>query len=886
MRELARPLKLDGTYRAGGVEWRGAVMDHERWQRIERLYHDALARPTAERAAFLARACGGDDALAREVASLLEQRPSAEGFLGEPAAAVMDPQASSDVSTVELPAAGATLGGYRIERLLGRGGMGAVFLAYDTTLHRRVAVKVLADPGESPASRSRLVREARNAAALNHPNICTIHEVGDASEAAFIAMEYVEGRSLRERLDEGALPVDEAVRYGIQAAEALAYAHAQGVVHRDFKAANVIITPEGRLKIVDFGLARRDDALLAAATTMSSLVPEGAAAGTPYAMAPEQVRGEATDARTDIWALGVLLYEMLGGDQPFTAATVPELFSSILTKPPAALPQRVPVELRALIERCLEKDRAHRYQNAGDVRTALATIQAGTVAPWIAWRYHVRRRPGWVSAAALAVLATVLVGVNAGGVRDRLLGTPPAAAPIRLAVLPFENLTGDPAQEYFSDGLTDEMITQLGRLHPQRLSVIARTSSMRYKNRGVPIAQIGAELGVDYLLEGSARREGSRVRINTTLVDVRAETQRWTDTFERELADILVVQSDVAKGVASALALALLPAEQARLAGARQVNAEAYEAYLKGVSYANRLTRADLDTALQYFELAAQNDSNSALAYVGIASVWSTRQQMQFVTPAEAAPRLKAAAAKALALDSTLPEVHLQLAVQYAWTDWNWAGAEREFQRAIELNSNYAEARAFYSHYLYIMKRPAEAMVQIDWARQLDPFSDLIHSLYGVTLQSARRFDEAIVQHRNALKTAPGSPLALRGLARSLEQLGMYEEALAAEKAYQTTRGDREALDALDRGYAQGGYRGAMRLAARTLAARPGQLAPIDIALFYVRAGESDQALTWLERAYDAHHPDLPYMSSAPWYDTVRREPRFQALLRRMALPN
>ena len=254
---------------------------------------------------------------------------------------------------------------------------------------------------------------------------------------------------------------------------------------------------------------------------------------------------------------------------------------------------------------------------------------------------------------------------------------------------------------------------------------------------------------------------------------------------------------------------------------------------------------------------------------------------MQLVAPGEAAPRLKAAAAKALELDSTLPEVHFELAVQYAWTDWDWAAAEREFQRAIELNPNYAEARALYSHYLYIMKRPAEAMAQIDRARQLDPFSDFIHSLYAVDLQSAHRFDEAIVQHRNALKTAPGSPLALRGLARSLEQLGMYEEALAAEEAYQAARGDRETLEALDRGYAEGGYRGALGRAANTLAARPGEVAPIDIALLYLRAGENERALTWLERAYEVRHPDLPYASSAPWYDELRGEPRFRELLRR-----
>jgi TolB-like protein/Tfp pilus assembly protein PilF/predicted Ser/Thr protein kinase len=775
------------------------------------------------------------------------------------------------------------LGAYRIERLLGRGGMGVVYLAYDTTLHRRVALKVVGAPADETA-RARLLREARNAAALNHPNICTIHEVGDADGTAFIAMEYVEGRSVRDRLDEGALPLPDVLRLGIQAADALAYTHDHGVVHRDFKAANAIVTDEGRLTIVDFGLARRDDVWVAAATTMSSLVAPGTAAGTPYAMAPEQVRGEAAVARTDIWGLGVLLYEMVTGTTPFYGATVPELFSSILTRAPATLPEHVPVELRVLIERCLEKDPTRRYAEARDVGAALEAIAAGTVAPWIAWRYRVQRRPRLTSAAVLLAFAVGIVGVNVGGIRDRLMGT--AAAPIRLAVLPFENLTGDPEQEYFSDGLTEEMIGQLGRLHPQRLTVIGRTSSMRFKNRDIPIDQIARDLGVDYVLDGSVRREGSRVRIVTTLVRVRDQAQRWADTFDRELAGILTLQSDIARGVAESLAITLLPAEQAQLAAVRPVNPEAYEAYLKGIGYANKLTRADLDTALQYFELALEKDSNSALAHAGIASVWSRRQQMQFVAPSEAAPRLRAAAAKALELDRTLPEVHFELAVQYAWTDWNWAAAEREFQRAIELNPNFADARALYSHYLCIMKWPAEAMAQIDRARQLDPFSDFIHSLYAVDLQSARRFDEAIVQHRNALKTAPGSPLALRGLARSLEQLGKYDEALTAEKEYQAARGDRETLEALNRGYTEGGYRGALRRAANTVAARPGRLAPIDIALLYLRAGENEEALTWLESAYEARHPDLPYASCLPWYDPLRSDPRFQALLRRMNLPS
>jgi TolB-like protein/predicted Ser/Thr protein kinase len=777
---------------------------------------------------------------------------------------------------------GETLGAYRVLRKLGEGGMGAVYLAYDTTLHRHVALKTLAAPGDDATARARLVREARNAAALNHPHICTIHEVGNAGGTAFIAMEYVEGASLRDRLDAGAVPVDEAVRLGLQAAEALAHAHAHGVVHRDFKAANAILTGDGRLKVVDFGLARRGDTLLAGATTEMSLVPAGSAAGTPYAMAPEQVRGEAADARTDVWALGVLLHELVSGKQPFEAPTIPELFSAILTKTPATLPGAVPVELRAVIERCLTKDPGHRYQQASEVHAALEAIATGTVSPWTAWRYRVRRHPLGAAAAVLVAIAAVLVGTNAGGVRDRLADTPPALPPIKLAVLPFENLTGDPEQEYLSDGLTDEMIGQLGRLHPGRLSVIARTSSMRYKDRVTPLDQIGREFGVDYILEGSARREGSRLRINATLIHVSDQTQRWSDSFDRELASILSLQHDVARGVAGALALALLPEEQVRVTKARSVNPEAYEAYLRGQSHARRLTRGDLDRALEYYELALERDPDFALAHFGIGGVWAARVQTGFMTRAEAGDRGRVALMKALALDDTLPEVHLGLANGYTWAEWNWTAAEASFRRALELNANHAEAHAFYAHYLYIMRRPAEGWAHIVRARELDGLNELVQQFYGRALRFEGRLDDNIAFARGVIATNPGATAAWGALAESFHMLGRLDEAIEAQQRTLGSRGDADVEEALTRGHRDGGYRGAMLAVADLRAAR--RQARV-AALFYLRAGEREKALDWLEQAYEVRDQGMPYISIEPIYDSVRDHPRFHALLQQMNLP-
>jgi serine/threonine-protein kinase len=777
-----------------------------------------------------------------------------------------------------------TLGTHRLERLLGSGGMGAVFLAYDTRLHRQIALKVINNDVDNATSSARLLREARAAAALNHPNICTIHEVGDAYGAAFIAMEYVAGRSLRERIDEGALSVDEAARLGSQAAEALAYAHDHGVIHRDFKAANAIVAEDGRLKVVDFGLARRDDGRLAEATTMASLALAGRLAGTPYSMAPEQVRTEGADARTDIWALGVLLYEMVTGTKPFVGRSLPELFSSILTKTPAPLPSTVPATLCAVIERCLEKDPADRYQHAGETRAALDAITEGTVAPWATWRHHLRRRPILVPGVILAFVVAALVGFNVAGVRDRVVNVPQAQSPIRLAVLPFKNLTGDPEQEYFTDGLTDEMITQLGALAPQRLNVIARTSVTRYKNRETPIDQIGRELGVAYVLEASARREGRRVRISTALIQVRDQTQRWSQTFERDLASILALQSDVARGVAGSLALTLLPEQQMRLASAPAIDPDAYQQYLRGREQLSQLTPAGLNMAQRYFELAIEKHPDYALALAGLSAVWSLRLQFAFGPAGEAAAKSRAAAERSVALDPTLAEAHYRLAVLRS-REQDWAGAEREFKTAIDLNPNYPDARSTYSHFLFSHKRPTEALTQIRRALELDPLSPLVHGFYARGLIFLRRYDEALAESEEILKTVPTHTMALGVRMEALYVKGRYDAALQTQRLIVAAR-DPELAATLDRGATEGGYVSAMRRAADLLAERSSSRETAwSLALFYMRAEQPEQALKWLERAVDRNDPNLMYLGVAPTFDPLRRDPRFQALLRRLKLP-
>jgi TolB-like protein/Tfp pilus assembly protein PilF len=789
-------------------------------------------------------------------------------------------------------ASGQRFGAYEIVSRVGAGGMGEVYRARDPRLDREVALKVLpAAAVADDTARARLLREARMAAKLNHPNVCTIHEVGEAEGQAYIAMELVAGQALSDRLAAGRQPMEQVIRLGQEMADALAHAHEHGVVHRDFKAANVIVTPEGRAKVLDFGLAKPLlGKELAAATTLTqaSLTEAGAIVGTLAYMAPEQLRGRPADARSDVWALGVVLYEMAAGRRPFGGDTGFELSSAILNQPPRTLPAEVPPPLASMIERCLAKEPSQRYQRAGEVRSGLDALLTGSApAAWPWWRASLVTHRWPVVAAVLSSALLIVAGLEVGGVRSRLLGRGDGRRAIRMAVLPFANLSGNPEQEYLSDGLTQEMIAQLGRLHPDTLSVIARTSVMRYKKTDTPIDRIGRELGVDYVLEGSEQREGGRVRITAELVKVRDQTQLWSETYERELSGILALQSEVARKVAESLALKLMPVEQARLASARAIDPDAYQAYLKGLHHWYNLTPGDLDSGQRYFELAIAKDPNYALGYAGLALVWAGRSQLGLVSPADAAPKAKAAAQYAMELDDTVAETHYTLAVLRAWVDWDWAGAEREFKRAIELNPSFPDALIYYSHFLMIVGRPDEAMPQARRALELDPFNPLFHILYAVDFVYVRRWDEAIAQARTALSTAPDDAVANGALWYAFGAKGMHREAFAAARVYLKGLYDDPAVDeALERGFAEAGYQEAMRRAAQPLIAHfhKSYVCPVDIASLYVAAGETSRAVDWLEKGYEVRDQSVPY-SGLPVFDSLRPDPRFQALLRHMNLP-
>jgi TolB-like protein/Tfp pilus assembly protein PilF len=789
---------------------------------------------------------------------------------------------------------GRTLGHYQIVEKIGEGGMGEVYRARDERLGRDVAIKVLpAEFAADPERLKRFEREARATAALAHANILAVHDVGTHDGVPYLVEELLEGESLRERLGRGSLTQAEVLRIAGEIAKGLAVAHEKGIVHRDLKPGNVFLTRDGTVKILDFGLAKlvptvpssEAETLSQSATGTTAL---GGVLGTAAYMAPEQARGRPVDQRADVFAFGVVLYEMLTGERPFRGATGTDVLAAILKDEPAALPATVPQPAAEVVARCLAKDPDRRYQRAGEIRAALEAVQSQTVLPQPSW-LAARPRRRWLLAAAVAVAAIVAaVGLGPGGVGRRLLGPAGGGRSIRMAVLPFANLSGEPEQEYLSDGLTQEMIAQLGRLHPESLSVIARTSVMRYKKTDTPIDQIGRELGVDYVLEGSAQKEGVRVRVSAELIQVKDQTQLWADSFEREMSGILALQSEVARKVAESLVLKLLPAEQARLAGARQVNPEAYEAYLKGSQHWIRMTRADLDAAEGYFNLALEKDPDFAPAYAGLARVWRVRNQFGYAPLGEAAPKAKEAARKAISLDDTLADAHYALGAVGVWDDWDLAAGQLEFKRAIELDPNNPNGVATYSHFLAITGHVDEAMTEIDRALRLDPFNVSVHAFRAFDLLFARRFDEALAQAQQALAMEPGQPGAIQAQYMALIAKRRYEQALPGIKEFYMQIYDLPDLDAvMTEGFSEGGFEGAMRRAADALSvlADKVEVRPIDVADLYLFAGDMGRALDWLENGYEARDPAMPYICVTPEYDSLRTDPRFQDLLRRMNFP-
>ncbi|MEK6324039.1 MAG: protein kinase [Acidobacteriota bacterium] len=825
-----------------------------------------------------------------------------------------------------LPIAGTTVSHYRILQRLGAGGMGEVYLAEDTELDRKVAIKFLSvESALDEGAKKRLIREARAAAKLDHPNICAIHEVGEDQGRSFIVMQFVEGETLGKLIQRKPLDLRESLDIAVQIAGALAEAHSRGIVHRDIKPQNVMITARGQVKVLDFGLAKivqQKSLADSAAETDSLLTEPGMIIGTVPYMSPEQVRGETLDARSDIFSFGAVVYEMVSGHQPFAAESAAATISTILTKEPPPLARysrEVPGELERIVSKALRKDREQRYQTAKDLLidlkslrdhlefeaklerskspdlmagAAVATnqehemvetasqpaVQTGDVAARTtsSAAYLIsnalRNRRGLALVVATLVIAVAGIAYFAG--RGKAIDS--------IAVLPFVNVSADPNTEYLSDGITESLINILSQLPD--LKVISRSSVFRYKAKDVDPQAVGRELKVQAVLTGRIIQRGDGLSISAELMDARDNSHIWGEQYNRKLADLLTVQQEISREISEKLRIRLTSEEQRRVAKRYTDNVEAYQLYLKGRYHLNRLTDDGFMKGRDYFQGAIDKDPNYALAYAGLADAYNALSGWGALPPKEGYPRASAAAMKALELNDELAEAHTSLGTVKFFYDWNWSGAEREFRRAIEINQSYPDAHQMYSYYLSAMGRFDEALAEMRRAQELDPLSLVKIAGIGEVLFYKRQYDQAIEQYQKALEMDPNSGFAHWAIGNVYVQKGMYKEAISEYQRSIPLSGDSPDEPAsLGYAYALSGKRREAQQVIDELKERSKRrhISPAIIAFIYMGLGEKDQAFAWLDKAYEERDSILVLLKVEPMFDSLRSDSRFAALLRR-----
>ena len=816
---------------------------------------------------------------------------------------------------------------YRILKKLGAGGMGEVYLAEDLNLGRQVAVKVLThELTDNPEHLRRFEREARAASALNHPNILTVYEIGEADGAHFIATEFIEGESLSQRMKRGAMELAEVLDIGIQVASALAAAHEARIVHRDIKRDNIMVREDHLVKVLDFGLAKlvQQEAheLDSEGVTKALLkTTPGVVLGTAEYMSPEQARGLEVDERTDIWSLGVVLYRMVTGKTPFKGGTMSDVIASILkTDPPPLVNEAGPVprELEQIISKALRKNREDRYQHIKDLLIDLKdckqelefssrlgasvsrkqgswqSTRSAEVETSVATDVHPTSRAQYIvnkikrhklgAAAALVVLiGLVTIGALA---YVRYFAAADQTGIDSLAVLPFVNDTGDSEMEYVSDGLSESLINNLSQL--PGLKVIARSSAFRYKGKNANAEEVARALGVKAILTGRILRHGETTQISVELVNASDKTQIWGAQYNRSGKDVMAVQQEIAQEISRNLRLKLSSAEQSRLGNLHTANAEAYELYLKGRFYWNKRTGEALKQSVDYFNQAIEKDPNYALAYVGLADAYIVIPFFSVGSPQDTYPKAKAAARRALEIDDSLAEAHTALAAVLLDYDWNLPASNSEFERAIELNPNYANAHHWYAREnLTIMGQYDRAVAEMRRAQELDPLSLIINANYGKAYFNARRYDEAIQQLRKTIEIDQSFFVAHHYLGSAYAMKGDYADALAEyKKAHELNEYDPHVIALIGRLYAVTGNRAeALKMLAqlKSIAAER-YVADYSIALVYAALGEKDQAFALLEKSYRDHTVDMLTLYYDPLIDNLRSDPRFADLLRRVGL--
>lgn len=872
-------------------------MTPDRFRRIDALVSRVVNLEPREREVYLDEACAGDGALRREVEALLACDEASGAFLERPAADLLAGSGGSDAAAgpddvVALPPAPATVGRYVLERELGRGGMGSVWAAHDPELGRKVAIKLIRSEGpgaQEPSRRRRLLREAQALAQVTHPNVVAIHDVGTFEDLVFIAMEYVEGATLRDWLAAGRRSRAEIVSMFVQAGRGLAAAHARGIVHRDFKPENVWIGEDGRARVLDFGLARaagvgagappgleaeggepstpsRQPGMLGAALTEA-----GRLVGTPAYMAPEQLRGGQVDARTDQFSFCVALHQALAGELPFSGDGVSGLLSAIAQRRirEGTTARRVPAWLRRALRRGMSHDPAERFASMDRLLDELERRPEVT-----------RRRV--VIAGALALVAAAALPLFAPLRRERAPGADRIQS---LAVLPLEARAGQD-EASLAEEVTDALTSALARI--DALHVISRSSVLRYRGTRAPPSRIARELSVDAVVGGTVARSGDRVRVSVQLLDARSGRLLWAGSYERDVSDIPALQGALAREIADRVGIPLTAGERARLASARAVNPLAYEAYASGRFFWNKRTAAGFQKALVSFEEAVERDPGYALAYAGLADTYNLLAIYELLRSEDAFPKARRAAMRALELDDGLAEAHTSLARYYENYERDWRAAEHEYRLAIALDPGYATGHDWYATFLSAQGRHEEALAEAERAHRLDPFSLTINTTVGLALAEAGQAALAVDRLRKTVEMDPDFSYVHFQLGRAYLFERAYADALAEFRravVLSPTMGRYKA--ALGHACGRAGRSAeALRILEELERGSPGsERSWADVAIVRAGLGQSEQAFAALEEALAHREWRLVRMNVEPMFDPLRADPRFAAMLRRMGLP-